>query len=33
MRLDQDFLADPEDLTELLFDYLRRHPKEVAALE
>ncbi len=33
MRLDQDFLADPEKLTELLFDSARRHPKEFGALE
>jgi len=33
VRPDQDFLADPENLTELLFDSVRRHPKEFGALE
>ena len=32
-RLDQEFLAYPENLTELLFDYVQRHPKEFRALE
>jgi len=33
MRLDQEFLAYPENLTDLLFVYVRRHPKEFGALE
>jgi hypothetical protein len=32
-RLDHEFITYPENLTELLFDFVRRHPKEFGALE
>jgi hypothetical protein len=32
-HLDHEFLRYPENLTELLFDYVQRHPQEFGALE
>jgi len=32
-HLDHEFVAYPENLTELLFDYVQLHPKEFGALE